>query len=139
MSNEPIALTDRDRDRLTEMVNEMRWRCDAETGRCLAMLEKELERAEIVPSEQAESNIVTMDSRVKFHDIDTGERLVYTITWPHRADTLAGKISVLAPIGMALLGTRAGQIVEWQVPAGRRRLRVDRILYQPESEKVLDA
>jgi len=139
MSNEPIALTDRDRDRLVEMVDRMRTRCDRDTAQLLDSLETEVLRARIVPSEEAEPNVVTMNSRVKFHDVDTGEKLVYTVTWPHLADTEDQKVSVLAPIGMALLGTRVGQVIEWQVPAGKRRFKVDRILFQPESEGVLDA
>ena len=139
MSNEPIALTDRDRDRLVEMVDTMRTRCDRDTAQLLDTLEKEVLRARIVPSEEAEPNVVTMNSKVKFHDIDMGKKLVYTVTWPHLADTEERKVSVLAPIGMALLGTRVGQVIEWQVPMGKRRLKVDKILFQPESKGVLDA
>jgi len=55
------------------------------------------------------------------------------LVFPSEADFKLGKISILAPIGTALIGYRAGDTVEWKVPAGIRRLRIDEILYQPEA------
>lgn len=138
MSNEAISLTNRDRERLTLMIEEMSLTNDPDTVRGLQMLKTELDRAEITPSEQTAPDIVTMNSRVRFRDIDTGEALVYTVTWPEMADPEDRKVSVLAPIGMALLGTRVGQIIEWDVPAGKRHFRVEDILFQPEASGDYD-
>lgn len=88
----------------------------------LQALEEEIERARIVPAEQMPTNVVRMRSRVRIVDMRTGEQLVYQIVYPHEANYVAKKISILAPIGMALLGYAAGTEIEWQVPSGRRKL-----------------
>jgi regulator of nucleoside diphosphate kinase len=74
-----------------------------------------------------------MNSRVGLVDLDTEEEMVYTLVFPHEADITQSKISVLAPIGTAILGYRVGDTLTWQVPDGMRRLRVKQILYQPEA------
>jgi regulator of nucleoside diphosphate kinase len=61
-----------------------------------------------------------------------GESETYTLVYPDEADILAGRLSVLAPLGIALLGARVGQVVEFDAPAGARRLKVEKVLYQPE-------
>jgi len=66
-------------------------------------------------------------------DLDTGEEEIYTLVFPENADLKQGKISVFAPIGTAMLGYEVGDIFEWEVPAGKRSLRVEKILYQPEA------
>lgn len=138
MSNEAISLTSRDRERLAQMIEEMSFANDPDTVRRLQMLKAELDRAAVTPSEQTAPDIVTMNSRVRFRDTDTGEELVYTVTWPELADPEQHKVSVLAPIGMALLGTKVGQIIEWDVPAGKRHFRVEDILFQPEASGDYD-
>jgi regulator of nucleoside diphosphate kinase len=75
-----------------------------------------------------------MSSQVLVTDLDSGETFDFQVVFPRAADSASGKISVLAPLGMAVLGRRVGQQVTWQVPAGLRRLRVDSVLYQPERE-----
>ena len=72
-------------------------------------------------------------SRVHLTDLDSGEELLFTVVFPSRANADEGRISVLAPLGTAVLGYRAGDLIEWDVPGGRRRLRVLRVVYQPES------
>jgi regulator of nucleoside diphosphate kinase len=74
-----------------------------------------------------------MRSRVRLSDLNTGQEVVYTLVFPSEANFDDGKISVLAPIGTAMLGYREGSIIEWQVPSGLRRLKVEEILYQPEA------
>jgi regulator of nucleoside diphosphate kinase len=59
--------------------------------------------------------------------------MVFTLVFPAEADYERGRLSVLAPIGMALLGYRAGETVEWKVPSGVRRLKIEQVLYQPEA------
>ncbi len=67
-------------------------------------------------------------------DLDIHETIVFRVVFPKTADAASGGISVLAPLGMAVLGRRVGDHVSWQTPGGLRRLRVDRVLYQPERE-----
>jgi regulator of nucleoside diphosphate kinase len=77
---------------------------------------------------------LTMNSTFRLRDLDTGADVVYTLVFPGEADSTNGKISMLAPIGTAVLGYRVGDVVEWEVPAGlRERLRVEEISYQPEA------
>jgi regulator of nucleoside diphosphate kinase len=66
-------------------------------------------------------------------DLVTGEANTYSLVFPTEADANEGKISVLAPIGTAILGYKSGDMIEWSVPAGLRRIKVDEILYQPEA------
>jgi len=97
-------------------------------------LAPELERAEIVPFAAVPSNVVTMNSKVAFEDQTTGEFRIVTIVYPQDADPTEGKISVIAPVGSALLGLSVGQSIEWCFPDGRpRTLRVIELLYQPEA------
>ncbi|MDR1076679.1 MAG: nucleoside diphosphate kinase regulator [Xanthomonadaceae bacterium] len=94
----------------------------------------ELNRAEVLPPEQMPNNIVTMRSRVECMDTLTGESHILTLVYPNEADADQGKISVLAPVGCALLGLTIGQTIDWNAPGGRKlRLRVDAIRYQPEA------
>lgn len=99
-------------------------------------LEEEIERAKIVPLARIPPNVVTMRSRVRIVDMRTGEQLVYQIVYPHEANYAAQKISILAPIGMAVLGWAAGTEIEWQVPSGRRRLRIEAVEQQAASARA---
>lgn len=97
-------------------------------------LQRELERAIVVSSEAVPKDVVTMHSRVLYADETAGERRLVQIVYPTEADAGAGKISVFAPVGTALLGLSVGQSIEWDFPDGsRRRLRVEDVSYQPES------
>lgn len=97
-------------------------------------LQQELERAIVVSSEAVPRDVVTMNSRVLYVDETTGERRLVQIVYPEEADAGAGKVSVLAPVGAALLGLSVGQAIEWDFPDGStRRLRVEDVSYQPES------
>ena len=99
----------------------------------LETLQGELDRAHIVEPSAVPPDVVTMNSRVRLIDVETKEEHVYTIVFPSEAKLEERKISILAPIGTALLGYRVGDTVEWPVPAGVRRLRIDALLYQPEA------
>jgi len=139
MSEQAIVLTHHDHARLLSMVERMRRQADPDMARILSQLSRELDRAAKASSAEMPADVVTMDSEVAFRDIRTGERLQYRVTWPEASDPQAGRISVLAPIGMALLGCRAGQIVEWEVPAGKRRFLVEKVVYQPEASGAVEA
>lgn len=78
-------------------------------------------------------DVITMNSKVCLEDTESKEEETYTLVFPEDADVQQGKISVLAPIGTAMLGYQVGDIFEWEVPAGMRKLRVKSILFQPEA------
>jgi regulator of nucleoside diphosphate kinase len=132
MSNEAIYITDYDMERLRKLLRiEKAFNPDRED---LEGLEAELSRAQVVSSREAPQDVVMMNSKVRFTDLDTGEEMIYTLVFPEEANIDRGRISVLAPIGTALLGYRVGDTLEWEVPAGLSRLKVAEILYQPEAE-----
>src|SRR5688572_16479392 len=99
----------------------------------LASLQEELNRSKVFHAEKVPRNVVTMHSRVRVWDLGTEESDTYTLVYPVDADIEEGKVSVLAPLGLALLGARVGQVVEFDAPGGLRRLRIQKILYQPEA------
>ena len=84
----------------------------------LADLEAELKRARIVPAEDVPRDVVTMNSKVLLYDLDTREREVFTLVYPWQADADNYRISVLAPVGTAMIGCRVGDVIKWPVPAG---------------------
>jgi regulator of nucleoside diphosphate kinase len=99
-------------------------------------LESELERAQIVAPEAVPPNVITLNSRAELLDLDTGERMEFTLVFPSEANIDDGKISVLAPLGTAILGYRVGDEFEWTVPNGLRRLKVTHVPFQPEAALV---
>ena len=95
-------------------------------------LADELDRATVVPAERVPTEVVTMHSRVLYADEQTRERREVQLVYPEEADAAAGRISVLAPVGIALLGLSVGQSIDWPFPGGvMRRLRVEHIVSQP--------
>lgn len=97
-------------------------------------LAEELDRAIVVPRDRIQKNIVTMHSRLIYRDESTGTTREVELVYPDEANPMAGKVSVLAPVGCALLGLSAGQSIDWSLPGGKvHRLRVERVLFQPRS------
>jgi regulator of nucleoside diphosphate kinase len=96
-------------------------------------LKGELERAEVVPSDRIPPDVITLNSTAELVDLETGEVMQFTLVLPKDARIEDGKISVLAPLGTAMLGYRTGDEFEWIVPYGLRRLKVMRVHFQPES------
>jgi regulator of nucleoside diphosphate kinase len=99
----------------------------------LLELSRKLERAIVVQPHEIPADTLTMNSQAKLFDINADEEMILTLSYPEQANIEEGKISVLAPIGMAILGLREGETIEWRVPDGKRSLRIERILYQPEA------
>ena len=131
ISTEEIVITAADFDRLRGLLDSPRHR--STQARLLMALREELDRGQIVPAEAVPKGVVTMHSQVRVRDLKAQESETYTLVYPDEADINENKLSVLAPLGMALLGTRVGQIVKFDAPAGPRRLKIEKILYQPES------
>lgn len=130
----PIYVTQDDLDRLLDLLEG--YNADS-SGRRFEALERELVRAVVVPREKIPHDVVTMNSRVLFENETTGERREISLVYPGSADIDAGKISVLVPIGTALLGLRVGQSIDWELPSGEKaRYRVIAVPYQPEAAGV---
>ena len=128
-----IYITETDHERLGNLIKLVRDQNDRPHFAYADKLEEELEFAEVVPPEKIPPDIVTMRSKVKLEDLDTGEESSYTIVFPTEANFDEGKISILAPIATALLGNKLGSTVEFEAPSRRRRVKIESILYQPEA------
>ncbi|MDU0458617.1 MAG: nucleoside diphosphate kinase regulator [Geobacteraceae bacterium] len=127
-----IFITDFDLQRLEDLIENASSK-PSRDGKYLEELGQELLRAEVVAPSGIPPDVITMNSRVCLTDMDSGEDLVYTLVFPGDANLESGKISVLAPIGTAMIGYRTGDRITWQVPSGIKILKVKRILYQPEA------
>ena len=127
-----IILTEFDRRRLKGLVQVLRQRSGVNPWN-LDALELELGRAQVVPAEQVPSTVVTMNSRVRLLDLDSGDAIAVSLVFPSRPASEDASVPVLSPLGLALLGCREGDVMEWRMHDGLRRLRVDSVLYQPEA------
>ena len=132
MEPRDIYITDYDLTRLKELLQAGIGFAERDRP-SLETLQGELDRAHIVKPAAVPNDVVTMNSRVRLTDIDTIEEHVYTVVFPSEANLDEGKISILAPIGTAILGYRVGDTVTWPVPGGIKTLRIKEVLYQPEA------
>ena len=82
-------------------------------------LRDELARAEVVEPGDMPADVITMNSTARFVDEHNGAEHEITLAWPHEMDGSRDKVSILAPVGSALLGLRVGDRIEWPVPGGR--------------------
>lgn len=119
MEKKPIFITKYDKVRLKRLIS--------------TDLINEIKRAKVVDSKEIPDDVITMNSRFKLKDLDSGEESVYTLVFPEDADIYQNKISIYAPMGIALIGYRVGDVIEWPVPGGILRIQVLEILYQPEA------
>lgn len=131
MASKPIFITETDYEQLKIMVESFRnvWNKDR---LYLEQLCSELGRAHVLPSHLIGGNVVTMNSVVLIRDLCSGQRFQYRLVFPQYADLTQSKLSVLSPIGTALLGYQVGDKVCWRVPAGKRTFKIEKIVYQPE-------
>lgn len=132
MEKRTIFITELDMERLKKRLLESDAVPERDKG-TLAELEQELMNAEVVPAQEIPHDVITMNSSVLLKDLDTEKELAYTLVFPADADAGQNRISVLAPIGTAMIGYRVGDVITWAVPAGPRRLRVEKVVYQPEA------
>ncbi len=131
MTDRSIVVTDGDVDRLRRLVRTLKYSL-FRNQRQLELLGQTLESAEVRPMGQVPRFVVRMNSRVRVLDFDTRRQGLYTLVFPEEANMSRGLISVLAPLGIALLGSRRGDVIEAKVPRGIRRLRVEHVRYGPE-------
>ncbi len=135
MDDRSIFITSQDRKRLYDVIQE----ADAFANRGpvdykgLCKLQEELNRATVVDPKDIPADVVTMNTKVLLRDLEADEEMIYSVVFPEDADIDTGAISVLAPIGMAILGYQEGEVIAWQVPSGMRNISIEKILYQPEA------
>lgn len=132
MADRTIHITKFDMDRLLDLIEGVRSSPKFSKVN-IDLLEKELYRAVLVEPKKIPRDVITMNSTVSITDTESGEKMTYTLVFPQAANISENKLSILAPLGIALIGYRKGDIIEWPVPSGIRKLKVDDIIYQPEA------
>jgi regulator of nucleoside diphosphate kinase len=106
---------------------------DPKTRKQFESLDGELQRAKVVESTKVPDNVVTMNSTLRYRDLEDDSTSEITLVFPDQANLEQSKMSVFSPIGTALLGYAVGDEIEWRVPAGTRKLKIEALLYQPEA------
>lgn len=132
MSARKIYITDFDMKRLRQLLEGTKAWSEKDREH-MEDLEEELDRADVVSSKDVPPDVVTMNSELQVKDLATGKKMIFRLVFPRDADFEQGKVSILAPIGTALLGYRTGDTVDWSVPSGIRRLKIEEVVYQPEA------
>ena len=132
MKSRDIWVTDFDLERLRKLLAGTRlW--SSRDREHLERLDEELGRAHVVSATDSPPEVVTMNTRLRLRDLDSGKDMVFTLVFPSDADVEQGKVSSLAPLGTAVLGFQRGDAFEWHMPGRVRRLQVEEVLYQPEA------
>ena len=127
-----IQVTTFDMNRLFAMIEQLRKSGFRETAN-LEKLEEELARSDEVAPGEVAADVVTMNSRVRLQDEASGQTLECNLVFPGEADASANRISIVAPLGTAILGYRVGDTVTWPMPGGERQYKIVEIAYQPEA------
>ncbi|MFC7367448.1 MULTISPECIES: nucleoside diphosphate kinase regulator [Vreelandella] len=128
----PIMINRLDAERLQRLIDNA-----ADKDMMVAeLLEEELTRGEVLDPQDIPDDVVSMNSQIRFTDLTRGRQMIRTLVYPHALDSVEDGISVMAPIGAALIGLRVGDVIEWPLPNNTEvRLRIDAIFWQPEREK----
>lgn len=132
MDAKKIYITEDDMDRLEDVLA-LAARKAKRDFKHLEGLTKELMKAEIVESTRIPANVITMNSRVLLTDLEHDVSKEYVVAYPGNANIDQNRVSVLSPLGTAMLGCRVGQTIKVKTPTGERRMKVQKILYQPEN------
>ncbi len=136
--NKGMVITESDYLRIKNLLRCVRCHSKQDSAN-LHRLQESLSAAVIVPSKEIPGNVVTMNSTVTVCDSDTLETMKYTLVYPEKSDYRKGCISILAPLGAALIGSRVGEVINWEVPKGLKRMEIREISYQPEANGNMNA
>lgn len=132
MNERQIYVTVSDMDRLGRLV--LAAISDAPDLEPLRALDRELDRAQAVRPEKIPPDVITMNSKLRMTDLQSGTQRIVTLVYPDQAND-ADRVSILSPLGTALLGYRVGDEIHWETPTGNLHLRIEELLYQPEAAR----
>lgn len=121
-----LRITGKDHERLRLLVNTV-IQSQPRLREKLEPLKLELERVDVLPAEVIPPTVVVMGSRVEIEDRESGEVDTYTLVYPEHADGAAGRLSILAPIGTAIIGFAQGDTFAWKTPGGTRQLLIRKV------------
>lgn len=126
MDNQKI-ITELDYVRLSKLIHSI------QKEHNLKFLDLEISQAQRVNSEKINADYVTMNSKIEIQDPDTKKTMILKLVYPHEANFRNGRISVLSPLGSALLGYKVSSIISFEVPKGIKKMKITKIIYQPEA------
>jgi regulator of nucleoside diphosphate kinase len=129
MRESPIIISDGDILRLRGLLGSAQRGLPRDHAH-LDELRCELDRAIVLPVHEVPDGVVTMGSKIQVRDLATERVESYRLVYPRDADAAAHRLSVLAPLGTALLGNSAGDVVEWRMPGGTRCFRIERVVQE---------
>jgi len=122
-----ILITQADKTRLQVVIDRAR-QAGGESRHCLDDLQRELDRADVIDPALMPGGVVAMNSTVRLRDLDSDEIETYTLVFPQDADIQRNRISVLAPVGTAIVGCQVGDVLNWSVPRGSVQLRIEEVI-----------
>jgi len=131
-SKRPICITEQNLERLQGLIDFVRPTNEIDLEN-FEWLEDELYRANIIEPENIPLDVVTINSKVQLREIDSDIEVVFTLVFPSDANLAEHKISILTPIGLAVIGRQTGDIVEWRAQGGMKRAKIEKMLYQSEA------
>lgn len=137
MKKKKIQVTENDLSKLREAITQAE-NSGYRNSPYILQLKGELDRAKIVEPQKISADVITMNSRVILIDLSNQEKMELKLVFPEDSTKEETNVSVLAPIGTAMIGYQTGDEFEWELPAGKTRLRVEKVLYQPEASGIYD-
>ena len=132
-----ILITKQDFTRIHKSISDAKQNSSIKKDEAEKLL-KELHSAKVVPSEEIPSDVVTMNSIVKFHFENNKKEMQFQIVYPAQADFKNGKVSIFSPVAAALIGYGVNDEIDWIVPSGITKIIIDEIIYQPEAAGDFD-
>lgn len=130
-----IYITTADKSKLKEIID-TELKNSHTLDKSMKKLDEEIGNAEVVEAQKIPRDVITMNSRVVLHLNE--EDIEASLVYPEDADWSANKLSILSPIGTAILGYQEGDFVEWEVPSGKTQIHIKKVMYQPEASGDYD-
>ena len=127
-----IIINSLDYQRIQKQINEARQKKTIDDSEAEKLV-NELNSATILTPREIPGDVVTMNSVVKISFVDSGKQLEFMIVYPNEANFKEKKVSIFSPVATALIGFRVGDLIEWMVPGGLTKIKIEEIIYQPEA------
>jgi regulator of nucleoside diphosphate kinase len=131
MKTKDIYITQHDLQRLKKLLNDVS-KEDHDKDFSVQELKNEMNRAHVVSPKEVPENVITMNSRVLMRDVYSGKDMTLWLVFPDKMDAVKKPVSILSPLGTAMIGYKVGDVFTWESPTGKKQIEVLDILYQPE-------
>lgn len=131
MKTKDIYITEHDLQRLKKLLNDLSQESHHKDF-SIQELKGEMNRALVVSPKEVPENVITMNSRVLMRDVESGKDMTLWLVFPDKMDAVKNPVSILSPLGTAMIGYKVGDVFTWESPKGMKQVEVLDILYQPE-------